>query len=369
MFRHGLFLSMLLVAIVCVAGGCSAEVRQMRQAVDEPRAGRAIGDVAVVFSNRYTVRLGGAERLHPFPIYKYDRAYRKLVRDGLLQPADVFVPEPLTGAQLRLVHTEDYAAFVQTRRGVAKVLHSPLIGLIPERYVREGIVEAFLSSSGGTVLAGRLALEHGVAINLGGGYNHASAEYGHGFSMIADVPIAIRQLQADGKIKRAMIVDLDLHQGNGPAKVFMPDDPDVYVFDMFEERNNPKPKADEHYALPLPRRLKNGRYLDILADHLPRAIDEARPDIIFYVAGTDVHWADMLGHLSMTIAGIEQRDLYVIEQARGRGIPVAMVTGGGYSAASWRCIYRTARAVLEKYGQAEAGHIESPVGQAVATCD
>ncbi len=349
---HGLIA---LAPWLCWAGGCGSQARAMRQAVQSPRPGSPIGGVAIVYSDRYTIRLGGVERVHPFPIYKYDQAYRKLVREALIRPDQVFVPPPLTQQQLRLVHTEQYAAFMQTREGVAKILRSPGINLVPRRYVSEGIVDAFLASSGGTVMAGRLALEYGIAFNLGGGYNHASADAGHGFSMIADVPIAIRQLQADGRIKRAMIVDLDCHQGNGPAQVFPPGCPDVYVFDMFCEKVNPQPKVDEHYAVPLPNHLDNERYLKVLADHLPRAMAEARPDIVFYVAGTDVHFSDLIGKEKMTIDGIVRRDLYVVEQARRKGLPVAIVTGGGYSVASWQCIYRTARALLEKYGPASRG--------------
>ncbi|MEW6356604.1 MAG: histone deacetylase [Planctomycetota bacterium] len=320
-------------------------------ATKTPRAGMPVGEkMAVVFSSKYDISFGGIERLYHFDIHKYANIYARLVQDGLIQPEEVFVPAEVSREDLLLVHSEDYLARLCQPMWVAKYLEFGPVALMPAGMVDDILLRAFRYATNGTILASRLALKYGMAINLGGGYHHAQPDKGGGFCIYADVAIAIRRLQKDGRIKRALLVDLDAHQGNGNAICFQ-DDEDVYTFSIHEENNYPIPKAMSDFDIGTDAGVDDAMYLQVLREHLPRIIENARPDIIYLLAGTDVYEGDRLGHFEMTRDGIIRRDMYVFDQAAERGIPIVMVLSGGYSKASWWLHCGSIREILIKYGK------------------
>jgi acetoin utilization deacetylase AcuC-like enzyme len=180
-------------------------------------------------------------------------------------------------------------------------------------------------------LAARAALDHGLAGNLAGGTHHAFADHGEGFCVLNDVAIAIRKLQAERSIERAAIIDLDVHQGNGTAAIFEAED-EVFTFSMHGERNYPLAKMHSNLDVPLKDGVGDAEYLDSLQRHLPTVLDAANADIVFYLAGVDVAAGDRYGKLALTEEGIRQRDRWVIEAVRSRGLPLSIVLAGGYAA-------------------------------------
>jgi len=261
---------------------------------------------------------------HPFPISKYALLKERLGREGLLADADMLVPEPVDIDTLALVHTPEY---------LHKLERS---ALTPAEIRRLGIPwsEALWTRSrlavGGTLLAARAALEHGMAANLAGGTHHAFADHGEGFCVLNDVAIAIARLRLEGTIRRALIIDLDVHQGNGTAAIFEHDD-EVFTFSMHGERNYPLQKMRSSLDVGLLDAVEDAGYLDSLHRHLPHVIEAARADIVFYVAGVDVASGDRYGRLSLSEEGVRRRDAQVIRAARGCSLPLCIVLGGGYA--------------------------------------
>ena len=322
------------------------------RAVKEPRAGRVMNDrVAIVYSAHYQINLGGLEKLHPFDIHKYARIYLKLNTDGLLRPEDVFVPEQVTREQILLVQTPEFLAGLKDPKTVARYLEAPVVAGLPKGALDGGILKPFRYATGGTILAGRLALKHGIAVNLAGGYHHAKPDRGEGFNIYADMAIAIRALQKEKLIHRALVVDLDVHQGNGTAVIFAGDD-DVFTFSMHEGGIYPVPKETSDLDVELPAGTDDDRYMALLVEHLPDALSRAKADIVFLQAGCDTLKGDPLAHLAMTHAGIVRRDATVIDACVKLGLPVVMVLGGGYSKGAWKAQYHSVARTIRQYGLA-----------------
>jgi len=191
-------------------------------------------------------------------------------------------------------------------------------------------VEAFWLAAGGSILAAQRALTDGFAANLSGGFHHAFPGHGEGFCMIHDVAIAIRRLQADGAIRTAMVVDTDVHHGNGTAALFAGDD-SVFTLSIHQENNYPMPKPPSNIDLHLPDGMGDDEYVSILERHLLKAFEEFHADLLFYVGGADPYREDQLGGLALTIEGLARRDRIVFEQARRRRVPVAITLAGGYA--------------------------------------
>ena len=206
------------------------------------------------------------------------------------------------------------------------------------------------AATGGTLLAARLALEGGIACNTAGGSHHACAESGAGFCVFNDVAVAARRLLAEGRIGQALVVDLDVHQGDGTARIFE-NDPSVFTFSMHAEKNFPHRKAVSDLDVELADATGDAEYLAKLADVLPALLSSVRPDIVFFNAGVDPHADDKLGRLSLTDAGLERREAYVLGACLDREIPVVGVIGGGYDAdidrlaARHAILHRTAKSL------------------------
>ena len=349
--------------VVVLAGPCCIPPKSFK-AVKQPREGRALNNrVAVVYSKHYQINMGGLEKLHPFDIRKYAKIYLKLITDGLIRPADVFVPTPASEEQILLVHSRRFLASLSDSRNVARYLEAPQVAAVPAKLVDAGILSAFRYATGGTILAGREALKHGIAVNIAGGYHHAKPDAGEGFNIYADLAIAIRVLRTEGLIKRAAVVDLDVHQGNGTAVIFAGDD-DVFTFSMHEGGIYPVPKARSDLDVELPAGTGDEEYLRLLGEHLGGVLDSARADIIFVQSGCDTLAGDPLANLAMTAEGIVKRDAMVIDEAVRRGIPIAVTLGGGYSADAWKAQYLSIRRTIQTYGLA-GGPAHPPRGPTV----
>lgn len=260
-----------------------------------------------------------------FPAGKFRRLMEVLVEGGITTSGTWHVPEPLEHERVAAVHDRDYAARVfglDVPRAVEREIGFP-IG--PDVLRRSRI------SAGGTLLAGRLALAHGIACNTAGGGHHARRAQGAGFCVFNDVAIAVRALQADGLIGRALVIDCDVHQGDGTADIFA-GDADVTTFSIHSERNYPVRKIASDLDIGLEDATGDEAYLARLDAVLPELLDRARPDIVFFNAGVDPHHDDRLGRLALSDRGLAARNRMVIAAAHGRGIPLAGVIGGGYGA-------------------------------------
>jgi acetoin utilization deacetylase AcuC-like enzyme len=255
---------------------------------------------------------------------KYSLLKDLLLSEATLREADILRPEPLDTATLERVHTPEYLAKLAAGLSAAEQRR---LGLPWS----ENLWQRSRLASAGTLLAAREALKGGIAGNLAGGTHHAFADHGEGFCVLNDVAIAIRQLQAERAIRRAAVIDLDVHQGNGTAAIFESDD-DVFTFSMHGERNYPLAKMRSNLDLALNDGVGDTEYLQMLQRHLPAMFDAAKADLVFYLAGVDVAAGDRYGKLALTEEGIRQRERAVIGAVRGRGLPLVIVLAGGYAA-------------------------------------
>ncbi|HET6521850.1 MAG TPA: histone deacetylase [Geminicoccaceae bacterium] len=260
---------------------------------------------------------------HRFPMGKFGRVMAVLLEDGVVAPAQVVRPEPAPRAWLELAHTPDYVAGVTGQRLDAEAVRRIGLPQSPE------VARRALAATGGTVLTARLALEYGVACNTAGGSHHAQAGFGAGFCLFNDVAVAARVLLAEGLVDRLLVVDLDVHQGDGTAAIFRLD-PAVFTFSVHCQSNYPLRKQQGDLDVGLDDGLEDDAYLRTLADHLPDLLSEVRPGLVFYNAGVDPHRDDRLGRLMLTSEGLARRDAYVLETCVRAGVPVAGVLGGGY---------------------------------------
>jgi histone deacetylase 11 len=290
--------------------------------------------IPIVYHPRYNITAFGLERLHPFDSRKYRRIHDALVARGLRRPGEFVRPRPVTGNDLLKVHTNEYLRSLRSPESLARILEVPVVRRLPAWAINWRILRPMLYATGGTILACRLALEHGVAINLGGGYHHAASAWGGGFCVYADVPLAVKLLHDEGKLGRVLVVDLDAHQGNGTAAVFNAWDW-ALIYDLYERDIYPAHKEPEDFSLPVGPGLAGPEYLGIVRDTLPGALDAVRPDLVVYNAGSDPFVGDPLARYRLTAGDLAERDLLVVSTVRGRDIPVAMVLSGGFSAESW----------------------------------
>lgn len=260
---------------------------------------------------------------HPFPMSKYGYLRQALVARRLLPAAGGFLsPAPVPDARAAAVHARAYVDRVATQTLRPEEVRA--IGLPDTPAVAR---RAFLSAAG-TLLAARLALEHGIACNMAGGSHHAGPEGGAGYCVFNDVAIAAQALLDEGRVTRILIVDCDVHQGDGTARIFA-GDPRVLTLSLHAARNYPARKAVSDADFPLPDGLADAAYLEVLA-HALATTEPFRPELAFYNAGVDPHVDDRLGRLALSDAGLRGRDRAVIGWARARGVPVCGVLGGGY---------------------------------------
>jgi acetoin utilization deacetylase AcuC-like enzyme len=274
----------------------------------------------VVYHDKYDLNLGP----HVFPSQKFRLIAEALIAEKIATREDFVRPEPANDQDILRVHTPEWVRKLKTG-----TLSASEVMLLEIPYSQE-LVDAVWLAAGGSILAAQCALRDGFGANLGGGFHHAYPDHGEGFCAIHDVAVAIRRLQADGAIRNAMVVDTDVHHGNGTAAIFR-DDPSVFTISIHQENNYPAHKPPSNVDLNMADRVDDDEYLDALVPAVQKALDDFRPELLFYVGGADPFCEDQLGGLSLTKNGLKERDRRVFEEARRRGIPVATALAGGYA--------------------------------------
>jgi len=280
----------------------------------------------LIYHERYDLRL----HAHVFPSQKYRLVRELLLREGIADATDFAMPEPATDEDILRAHTPGYLEKLQSNKLSDRERTRLEIPFNAETF------EAFRLAAGGSILAGEYALAgrnagaSGWAANLGGGFHHACPDHGEGFCVLNDVAIAIRHLQARGKIHTAMVVDTDVHQGNGTAEIFHCDT-SVFTLSLHQEDIYPEPKSRSDRDVNLRAGTNDAEYLAALEANLSSASDGFEADLISYVAGADPYREDQLGGLALTMEGLAARDALVFRHARSRNIPVAVTLAGGYA--------------------------------------
>lgn len=270
---------------------------------------------------------------HRFPMPKFGILYELLVGDGIASEANTLAPVWPEPDDFLRVHTQEY--FDAFCAGGLDDLAMRKIGLPWSK----NLVHRSTIAVGGTIRTVQLALEHGLACNIAGGTHHAFPGHGGGFCIFNDMAIAARRAQFDGYAQRIMIIDLDVHQGDGTAAIFQNDD-SVFTFSMHCAENYPSRKQKSDFDLPVPANMEDHGYMNMLSTVLPSLLDSFQPDLVIYDAGADPHEEDRLGLLCLTDAGLFTRDRFVLQECIEREIPVAGVIGGGYGTDLDRLAYR-----------------------------
>lgn len=274
----------------------------------------------LVYHERYDLNLGA----HVFPSQKFRLIRERLLAENFAAPEDFVAPQPAPDKDLLLAHEAGWIGRLKTG-----TLSDAEILQLEIPYSRQ-MVDAFWLAAGGTTLAARLALSEGVAFNVGGGFHHAFAGHGEGFCAINDIAVAVRVMQRDRKIERAMVVDCDVHDGNGTAAIFA-GDPSVFTISIHQFHNYPAVKPPSTVDVHLPDGVGDDEYLDRLAKAYHFPLDAFRPQLVVYVAGADPYREDQLGGLRLTMDGLKQRDRLVMDAALSQGAAVAVVLAGGYA--------------------------------------
>jgi acetoin utilization deacetylase AcuC-like enzyme len=302
----------------------------------------------LVYSDDYYLPIGA----HVFPAEKYRRIHDRLLETRVAEAEDFVTPQPASDQDVLLVHTPAYVQKLKTGTLSAREELEMEVPYSPE------LVRAFWLAAGGSILAADYALQNHIAFNIGGGFHHAFPDHGEGFCMIHDVAVAIRRMQRDDRITRAMTVDCDVHQGNGTAAIFagvrVPTGPlpstsastlspampakvrnahagDVFTISLHQENNYPMWKPPSSIDVDLPDGIGDDDYLAWLDNALSSGLRHFDPELICYIAGADPYREDQLGGLALTIEGLKRRDELVFRVARARNIPVMVTFAGGYA--------------------------------------
>jgi acetoin utilization deacetylase AcuC-like enzyme len=274
----------------------------------------------LVYHDSYDLNLGD----HVFPSQKFRLIRERLLAGGFATPEDFVAPEPASDDDLLLVHERGWVERLKAGRLSYEEILQLEIPYSPE------MVRAFWLAAGGTVLAARLAMEQGVSFNVGGGFHHAFPDHGEGFCAINDIAIGIRKLRHEGKIERAMVVDCDVHHGNGTAAIFT-GDPSVFTLSIHQYNNYPARKPASTVDVHLGDGVGDEEYLERLSAAYRFSIHGFHPELLVYVAGADPYCEDQLGGLALTLEGLKRRDRLVIETALRESTAVAIVLAGGYA--------------------------------------
>ncbi|XP_021739024.1 histone deacetylase 2-like [Chenopodium quinoa] len=296
--------------------------------------------VPVIYSSVYNIAFFGIEKLHPFDSSKWGRICQFLVSEGVLDKKCITEPEEASKEDLLVVHSEKYLDSLQNSLTVAKIMEVPPVAMLPNCIVQRKALYPFRKQVGGSVLAAKLAKERGWAINVGGGFHHCSADKGGGFCAYADISICIHFAFVQLKVSRVMIIDLDAHQGNG-HEIDFAKDKRVYILDVYNSEIYP---GDYNARRFINQKVEvlSGTTTDVYLKTVDDALEVARrsfdPELVVYNAGTDILDGDPLGRLMISPDGVIERDEKVFTFAREKGIPILMLTSGGYMKSSARVI-------------------------------
>jgi acetoin utilization deacetylase AcuC-like enzyme len=296
----------------------------------------------LVYHEGYYLPLGA----HVFPAQKYRLIQNRLLEDGIAGEEDFLRPEPAKTEDILLVHDHGYVERLRTGRITPEEEMQMEVPYSPE------LVEAFWLAAGGSILATQHAVKEGICFNIGGGFHHACPDHGEGFCVIHDVAVAIRRAQLDGLVKNVMVLDCDVHHGNGTATIFPPrqtssaplpsgymvqSDPSasssgaVFTISLHQQHNYPQYKPPSSIDVNLPDGTSDNEYLAWLDNALSSGLRQFTPDLLCYIAGADPYKEDQLGGLALTIDGLKERDRKVFQVARAKGIPVMVTYAGGYA--------------------------------------
>ena len=274
----------------------------------------------LVYHPEYDFQLGS----HVFPSEKYRMIRERMLADGFADETDFLQPGSATDEDLRLAHTAEWIR--RLRSGLLTFQEAARL----EIPYNETVVRGFWLAAGGTMLAARLAIRDRAALNIGGGFHHAYPGHGEGFCAVNDIAVAVKRARVDGIVQRAMVLDVDVHHGNGTAAIFAAD-PSVFTISVHQFENYPEDKPPSTIDIHLEDAVTDDEYLGRLKASYVPAVTEFRPDLLLYVAGADPHWKDQLGGLRLTMEGLQRRDRLVFDTALNAGVPVAVVLAGGYS--------------------------------------
>ena len=307
----------------------------------------------LVYSDDYYLPIGA----HVFPAEKYRMIHRRLLESGIAEATDFVKPQPASDEDVLLVHTREYVQKLKTGTLSAMEELQMEVPYSPE------LVKAFWLAAGGSILAADLALRSGIAVNIGGGFHHAFPDHGEGFCVVHDVAVAIKRMHQEGKISRAMTVDLDVHNGNGTAAIFPPKkkagsplpsaggirhdlrrssselqplgasdgELEVFTISLHQAHNYPAFKPPSSIDIHLPDATNDEEYLGWLDQALSSAFRNFEPELLCYIAGADPYKEDQLGGLALTIEGLKKRDELVLRVAKQRNVPVMVTFAGGYA--------------------------------------
>lgn len=295
----------------------------------------------IVYSPEYNITFMGLEKMHPFDAGKWGKVIGFLKEEQLITDDNIVEAREATEDDLLVVHTRRYLNKLKWSFVVATITEIPPLLLLPNFLVQRRVLRPLRTQTGGTIMAGKLAIDRGWAINVGGGFHHCSSDKGGGFCAYADITLAIKFLfeRVEG-VSKATIIDLDAHQGNGHERDFM-DDKRVYIMDVYNRYIYP---GDGFAKRAIKRKVEldwgteDQEYLQKVEMHVEGALNEVKPDVLVYNAGTDILDGDPLGGLAISPQGIIKRDEILFKAARRRKIPILMVTSGGYQKRTARII-------------------------------
>ncbi|XP_018565270.1 histone deacetylase 11 [Anoplophora glabripennis] len=288
----------------------------------------------IIYRKEYNVNFMGLEKLHPFDAHKWKNVYKFLNEEGLINEKTVVVPNEATKEDLLMVHSKRYLKKLNCSLYVAKIAEVFALVVVPNCLVQSAYLRPMRFQTGGSILAGKLALDRGWAINIGGGFHHCCATKGGGFCAYADITLLVKFLffHFPRKVRRVLIVDLDAHQGNGYERDFKGKS-NVYIMDVFNKWIYPwdtEAKKAIRKKVELDFFVSDESYLKVVKRNLTEALAEFDPQIMIYNAGTDILKGDKLGGMSISEKGIIKRDELVFREAISRSIPIVMLTSGGY---------------------------------------
>lgn len=316
----------------------------------------------IIYDNWYNISFFGLENVHPFDSKKYGKIFNNLVNHCFLKKDQFYKPDTITDKDLLLVHTQRYLDSLKNSATLASIAEIYPLKYVPNIFLQRYLLKPMRYATGGTVKAVELALNNKrYAINLSGGYHHASSDKGGGFCVYGDIALAIEKAWQKNPQLKILYVDLDAHQGNGVARYFgekgytniQDTNAKVTLFDMYNYPNYPG--YDEQnacdafirYKTRIQSHVTGDAYITILKEKLPQAIQEIKPDLIIYNAGTDCYENDPLGHMQLTQEHIIARDAFVFKEALDNKIPVAMTLSGGYTKKSAEIVSSSIKNILK----------------------
>ena len=275
----------------------------------------------IVYSDKYRVDIGQ----HVFPTSKYSMIKEKLEKDlSIINRISFVEPEYVKEEDLLLVHGKDYVDKLKN----GTLSNEDIIRL--ELPFSKELLRSSLLCCGGTIKAVEIALKDRLGIHLGGGFHHSFPDHGEGFCVFNDIAISIKKFINEGYLEKVLVVDCDLHQGNGTAYIFR-GEKRVFTFSMHQENNYPFHKMESDLDIGLPDRTRDKEYMRHLEENIPKIISDFKPELIMYVAGADPYEKDKIGNLALTIEGLKKRDHFIFTQGKNFGIPIAVVLAGGYA--------------------------------------